>query len=107
MPPLSPALIKRMTSIVNAELLGVLSIPFVATLMARGVLRGRVPVVRGGAAGCRMCGLFDTVRDGGRWTGPTTGLVPSLLRSRRRRSVSWTRGVGVRRPADRRMPVGV
>ena len=36
-PPLSPALIKRMTSIVNAELLGVLSIPFVATLMARGV----------------------------------------------------------------------
>ena len=36
-PPLSPALVKRMTSIVNAELLGVLSIPFVATLMARGV----------------------------------------------------------------------
>ena len=58
-PPLSPALIKRMTSIVNAELLGVLSIPFVATLMARGVFYvegfpwfvGALPVV-----GC--AGLF-------------------------------------------------
>ena len=56
-PPLSPALIKRMTSIVNAELLGVLSIPFVATLMARGVFYvdgfpwvvGALPVV--GCAG--------------------------------------------------------
>ena len=56
-PPLSPALIKRMTSIVNAELLGVLSIPFVATLMARGVFYvegfpwfvGALPVV--GSAG--------------------------------------------------------
>ena len=33
-PPLSPALVQRMTSIVNAELLGVLSIPFVATFTA-------------------------------------------------------------------------
>ena len=56
-PPLSPALVKRMTSIVNAELLGVLSIPFVATLMARGVFYvdgfpwfvGALPVV--GCAG--------------------------------------------------------
>ena len=56
-PPLSPALIQRMTSIVNAELLGVLSIPFVATLMARGVFYvdgfpwfvGALPVV--GCAG--------------------------------------------------------
>ena len=56
-PPLSPPLVKRMTSIVNAELLGVLSIPFVATLMARGVFYvegfpwfvGALPVV--GCAG--------------------------------------------------------
>ena len=56
-PPLSPALVKRMTSIVNAELLGVLSIPLVATLMARGVFYvegfpwfvGALPVV--GCAG--------------------------------------------------------
>jgi len=36
-PPPSPALVKRMTSIVNAELLAVASIPLAATLMARGV----------------------------------------------------------------------
>ena len=35
--PPSPALVKRMTSIVNAELLAVASIPLAATLMARGV----------------------------------------------------------------------
>ena len=36
-PPMSPKLIKRITSIVNAELLAVASIPLAATLMARGV----------------------------------------------------------------------
>lgn len=36
--PLSPALVKRMTSVINAELLAIVSIPFAATLMARGVL---------------------------------------------------------------------
>eukprot|EP00629_Pelagomonadales_sp_RCC1024_P006578 CAMPEP_0119278860 /NCGR_PEP_ID=MMETSP1329-20130426/19823_1 /TAXON_ID=114041 /ORGANISM="Genus nov. species nov., Strain RCC1024" /LENGTH=237 /DNA_ID=CAMNT_0007279389 /DNA_START=65 /DNA_END=774 /DNA_ORIENTATION=+ len=35
--PLSPALVARMTSIVNAELLAVGSIPLAASLMARGV----------------------------------------------------------------------
>lgn len=35
--PLSPKLIKRMTSVLNAELLAVGSIPLAATLMARGV----------------------------------------------------------------------
>jgi len=35
--PMSAALASRMTSIVNAELLAVLSIPLAATLMARGV----------------------------------------------------------------------
>ena len=48
-PPLSPALVKRMTSIVNAELLGVLSIPFVATLMARG---GAIARRRFRSSGC-------------------------------------------------------
>ena len=36
-PPLSRRLVGRMTSIVNAELLAVASIPLAATLMARGV----------------------------------------------------------------------
>ncbi|GMH61560.1 hypothetical protein TL16_g03282, partial [Triparma laevis f. inornata] len=35
--PWSPALIKRLTSIINAELLAVSSIPLAATLMSRGV----------------------------------------------------------------------
>jgi hypothetical protein len=34
---LSPKLIKRMTSIINAELLAILAIPLSASLMARGV----------------------------------------------------------------------
>ena len=37
-PPMSPALVARMTSIINAELLAVASIPLFASLMARGVL---------------------------------------------------------------------
>ena len=75
---------KRMTSIVNAELLGVLSIPFVATLMARGVFYvdgfpwfvGALPVVR-------MCGLLRVpVRaTGRRWTGPTADFACNLIRS--------------------------
>ena len=36
-PPMSPKLVKRMTSIINAELLAIGSIPLSATLMARGV----------------------------------------------------------------------
>ena len=36
-PPFSPALVKRITSIVNAELLAVCTIPLFASLMARGV----------------------------------------------------------------------
>lgn len=35
--PMSPKLIARMTSIINAELLAIVSIPLTATLMARGV----------------------------------------------------------------------
>jgi len=35
--PMSDKLASRLTSIVNAELLGMLSIPLAATLMARGV----------------------------------------------------------------------
>lgn len=38
MPPLSDALIERMTRIMNAEILALISIPLLASLMARGVL---------------------------------------------------------------------
>jgi len=37
-PPMSPKLVARMTSIINAELLAIVSIPLAATLMSRGVL---------------------------------------------------------------------
>jgi putative membrane protein len=37
LPPLSDAIIDRMTTIINAELLAVLTIPLLASLMARGV----------------------------------------------------------------------
>ena len=36
--PMSPELANRMTSVINAEILAFLSIPFAATLMSRGVL---------------------------------------------------------------------
>jgi putative membrane protein len=36
-PSMSPALVKRVTTLINAQLLAVLTIPLVATLMARGV----------------------------------------------------------------------
>lgn len=37
MPPLSPKLAARVTQIINAEISAILTIPFLATLMARGV----------------------------------------------------------------------
>ena len=40
--PLSPALQARMTQVVNAELTGILSVPLLATLMARGVTYNEV-----------------------------------------------------------------
>ena len=80
-PPLSPALIKRMTSIVNAELLGVLSIPFVATLMARGGFY--VDGFPWFVGRCRPC---DVRASSGAGTRRRAGskrpaAVPSLLRS--------------------------
>ena len=38
MPPLSDALIERITRVINAEILAFVSIPLFASLMARGVL---------------------------------------------------------------------
>ena len=58
-PPLSPALVKRMAYIINAELLGVLSIPFVATLMARGGFYvDGLPWVAGALPVAACAGLF-------------------------------------------------
>ena len=35
--PMSDKLVKRMTSVLNAELLAIFSIPFLATTMSRGI----------------------------------------------------------------------
>ena len=56
--PMSPKLVKRMTSIINAELLAICSIPLAASLMARGVGYAEwLPWQAGGACAAKSCHL--------------------------------------------------
>jgi len=79
--PVSEALAARMTSVINAELLAILSIPFVATLMARGIgYMDDFPWQAGaGVTGLTLVGLsVKYVKEALDWEEPTSEVEQTL-----------------------------